>query len=169
MSNISIVTGGCGFIGSHIVDELIKRGHEVIVIDHLSAECNEEFFKYPNATYLEESILNYGVEISANYVITKYKNYRTEYMWSQGEGNPYGTTSEFRSTMFSAGLVLKYNLNKGIFHAIRLKGGLNYSFGGSLPYFYYTAEPPYIIYADLDVDFTGFYGGLMIDLGAKKK
>ena len=60
MSNISIVTGGCGFIGSHIVDELIKRGHEVIVIDDLSAECNEEFFKNPNATYLEESILNYG-------------------------------------------------------------------------------------------------------------
>jgi len=59
MSNISIVTGGCGFIGSHIVDELINRDHEVIVIDDLSAECNEEFFRNPNATYLEESILNY--------------------------------------------------------------------------------------------------------------
>jgi len=33
MNKISIVTGGCGFIGSHIVDELVKRGHEVIVID----------------------------------------------------------------------------------------------------------------------------------------
>ncbi|WP_019915137.1 NAD-dependent epimerase/dehydratase family protein [Paenibacillus sp. HW567] len=31
-----LVTGGCGFIGSHIVDELISNGHEVMVIDNLS-------------------------------------------------------------------------------------------------------------------------------------
>ena len=31
----AIVTGGAGFIGSHIVDELIKRGIETYVIDNL--------------------------------------------------------------------------------------------------------------------------------------
>ncbi|MGI0088661.1 MAG: SDR family NAD(P)-dependent oxidoreductase [Nitrosotalea sp.] len=31
-----VVTGGAGFIGSHIVDELIKRGIETFVIDNLS-------------------------------------------------------------------------------------------------------------------------------------
>ena len=36
MSKI-IVTGGAGFIGSHIVDTLIDAGHEVHVIDNLSA------------------------------------------------------------------------------------------------------------------------------------
>jgi len=31
-----IVTGGCGFIGSHITEQLLLEGHEVIVIDNLS-------------------------------------------------------------------------------------------------------------------------------------
>ena len=39
-----IVTGGSGFIGSNIVDELINMGHNVIVIDNESAECHENFY-----------------------------------------------------------------------------------------------------------------------------
>lgn len=31
-----LVTGGAGFIGSHIVDRLVLEGHEVIVVDNLS-------------------------------------------------------------------------------------------------------------------------------------
>ena len=32
-----LVTGGAGFIGSNIVDELIRRNHQVVVLDDLSA------------------------------------------------------------------------------------------------------------------------------------
>src|ERR1700674_4404812 len=32
-----LVTGGAGFIGSNTVDELVRRGHEVVVLDNLSA------------------------------------------------------------------------------------------------------------------------------------
>jgi nucleoside-diphosphate-sugar epimerase len=37
----AIVTGGAGFIGSHIVDELIKDGYDVHVIDNLAAGKKE--------------------------------------------------------------------------------------------------------------------------------
>ena len=32
-----VVTGGAGFIGSHLVDRLVAEGNEVVVIDNLSS------------------------------------------------------------------------------------------------------------------------------------
>ena len=39
-----LVTGGNGFIGSHLVDRLRSMGHTVLVIDNLSATSNEKFY-----------------------------------------------------------------------------------------------------------------------------
>jgi len=41
-----LVTGGCGFVGSNLVDHLVSLGHQVLVIDNLSAGkkeyCNDK-------------------------------------------------------------------------------------------------------------------------------
>ena len=46
-----VVTGGCGFIGSHIVDRLVSLNFIVEVIDDLSAPENVEFFYNDSAKY----------------------------------------------------------------------------------------------------------------------
>ena len=55
----AIVTGGNGFIGSHLVDRLIDLGWRVDVIDNLSAECNDEFYYNERATNHEIDICDY--------------------------------------------------------------------------------------------------------------
>ena len=35
--NTSLITGGAGFIGSHIAHTLVKKGHNVIVFDDFSS------------------------------------------------------------------------------------------------------------------------------------
>ena len=36
MAHKALVTGGAGFIGSHIVDRLLEEGYEVTAVDNLS-------------------------------------------------------------------------------------------------------------------------------------
>lgn len=52
-----LVTGGCGFIGSHIVDLLIEQGYEVVVIDNLRTG-NVNNIDLNKVTFYEVSILD---------------------------------------------------------------------------------------------------------------
>src|SRR5215468_8355341 len=54
-----LVTGGAGFIGSHIVDHYIAAGHDVAIVDNLWKEGGgKEANINPKATFYQADITN---------------------------------------------------------------------------------------------------------------
>lgn len=75
MSNV-LVTGGCGFVGSNLVDILVDQGHRVVVIDDLSdgkkENCNsnakyyfDDFKKILNQSFQEDIDVIYHLAAEA--------------------------------------------------------------------------------------------------------
>ncbi|HOX60903.1 MAG TPA: NAD-dependent epimerase/dehydratase family protein [Candidatus Magasanikbacteria bacterium] len=54
-----IVTGGAGFIGSHLTDALVARGHRVIVVDNLM--LGQKKFVNKKAKFVKADIRNFAV------------------------------------------------------------------------------------------------------------
>lgn len=52
-----LVTGGAGFIGSNLVDELVKLGHKVLIIDDLSLGKKEHL--NPKARFYKRDVRDY--------------------------------------------------------------------------------------------------------------
>jgi dTDP-glucose 4,6-dehydratase len=66
-----LVTGGAGFLGSHLCDELLVRGHRVICVDNLETGslANIEHIRVPEFTHLNLDIIHsYTVDEPVDFV-----------------------------------------------------------------------------------------------------
>jgi len=80
MSRI-LVTGGAGFIGSHIIDRLLSKGHEVVALDNLDTYYDPELkkrnialfqgnpkFEFINGSILDRPLLDRTLSTGVKYI-----------------------------------------------------------------------------------------------------
>lgn len=74
--DIYLVTGGCGFIGSHVIDELLKNPEikKIINIDRLSTGSDV------NNVAKDNRVLNYYLDICDEKINTIFKRYKPGYI-----------------------------------------------------------------------------------------
>ena len=66
-----VVTGGAGFLGSHLCDELLRQGHRVICVDNFETGslANIEHIRVPEFEHVNVDIINpYFIEGSVDFV-----------------------------------------------------------------------------------------------------
>src|SRR3989338_3300526 len=100
MEKKAVVTGGAGFIGSHIVDALLERGDEVHVIDNYEGGKHEERIN-PRASYHEVDLrmtdkiqpIMMGADVVFHTAATPRVPYSIEHPVETTDNNITGTVS----------------------------------------------------------------------------
>jgi UDP-glucose 4-epimerase len=109
---ISLVTGGAGFIGVHIVNELIKSGHKVVILDDLSGGFRENVNL--NAIFIEGSITDH------KHVQKLFLEYKFDYVYHLAAYAAEGLSHFIRRFNYTTNLVGSVNLiNESIKHKIK--------------------------------------------------
>ena len=110
--NTSLVTGGAGFIGAHLTNELINLGHKVIVLDDLSGGYIENVNK--DAIFIEGSITDYKLleEI--------FNKYNFDYVYHLAAYAAEGLSHFIKRFNYNNNLVGSVNLiNESVKHKIK--------------------------------------------------
>jgi UDP-glucose 4-epimerase len=72
-ADTSLVTGGAGFIGSHVAEHLLRIGHRVVILDDLSGGYRTNIAR--EATFIEGSVLDHKL------IDSLFERYRFDYVY----------------------------------------------------------------------------------------
>ena len=64
-----LITGGAGFIGSHLAEALIARGEEVFVIDDLSTGTIENIIALKGCKNVQRYLQFFGIKVSNEFLL----------------------------------------------------------------------------------------------------
>lgn len=112
MQNTSLVTGGAGFIGSHVARHLLEKKHRVIVLDDLSGGFQENIPK--GSIFIKGSITDVTL------VEAIFKEYRFNYVYHLAAYAAEGLSHFIRKFNYENNLIGSINLiNASVNHNIK--------------------------------------------------
>ncbi|MCS7188206.1 MAG: NAD-dependent epimerase/dehydratase family protein [Bacteroidia bacterium] len=109
---LCLVTGGAGFIGSHVADSLLGLGHEVVILDDLSGG---NMSNVPSAaTFVQGSINDYAL------LSELFEKYRFDYVFHLAAYAAEGLSHFIRRFNYENNLIGSINLiNLSVIHKIK--------------------------------------------------
>lgn len=112
MSKISLITGGAGFIGSHVVRHCLAMGHEAVVLDDLSGGFEDHI--PAGAIFIEGSITD------ATLLQELFEKYKFDYVYHLAAYAAEGLSHFIRNFNYNNNLIGSINLiNESIKNKIK--------------------------------------------------
>jgi UDP-glucose 4-epimerase len=108
----SLITGGAGFIGAHVTNELVKQGHKVVVLDDLSGGFEENVHK--SAIFVKGSILDHKL------LENLFSQYKFDYVYHLAAYAAEGLSHFIKRFNYNNNLIGSVNLiNESVKHKIK--------------------------------------------------
>src|SRR5687767_8735556 len=108
----SLVTGGAGFIGAHLANELIKMGHSVVILDDLSGGFEDNI--HSKAAFVKGSVTDYEL------VKKLFEDHKFDYVYHLAAYAAEGLSHFIRKFNYETNLIGSIHLiNESIKHKVK--------------------------------------------------
>jgi len=112
MEKVSLVTGGAGFIGAHVVNALLQMGHKVVVVDDLSGGFED--YVNPKAEFVKGSVYDHV------FITNLFEKHKFDHVYHLAAYAAEGLSHFIRRFNYNNNLVGSVNLiNESIKHKVK--------------------------------------------------